>query len=195
MGSNTGTSTTPVPGVAESSWSLDNSIGELAIRTTVAGPAAKMGHRLTIVMGSWQAGVHWRGRTPVSAELAVVVDSLAVVKGEGGVTPLSGPEKTIARSNALKSLDAKKYPRISFASDDIAKTAAGYRLTGTVEIHGKSRPQVIDLTVDDAGDAWAMSAHAGITQSDFGIKPYSLLMGSLKVADEVTIDFAGKHPK
>ena len=188
-------STTPVPGVAESSWSLDNSSGELVIRTAVAGPAAKMGHRLTILMGSWQADVRWRAGTPVSAELTVIVDSLQVIKGEGGVTPLSGPEKSVARSNALKSLDAKKYPHISFAADDIAKTDTGYRLTGTVEIHGKSRPQVIDLTVDDSGKAWSMSAHTPITQSDFGIKPYSLLMGSLKVADEVTIDFSGKHPK
>jgi len=184
-----------VPGVAESSWSLSNSVGDLLIRTGVAGPAAKMGHRLTIRMDSWQAGVQWRDRTPVSADLTVVVDSLQVTKGEGSVTPLAGPAKLIARSNALKSLDAKKYPLIRFNADDIAETASGYRLTGTVEIHGRSRPQVIDLTVDDAGDAWAMSAHAAIIQSDFGVKPYSLLMGSLKVADEVAIEFTGKHPK
>lgn len=40
-----------------------------------------------------------------------------------------------------------------------------------------------------------MSAKTGITQSDFGVKPYSLLMGSLKIADEVTIEFTGNHPK
>ena len=34
-----------------------------------------------------------------------------------------------------------------------------------------------------------------LTQSDFGVKPYSLFMGSLKVADEVTIDFSATHPK
>ena len=181
--------------MVESVWSLDDSTGELVIRTGVAGPAAKMGHRLTILMGSWQAGVNWRARTPVSAELTVVVDSLQVVKGEGGITPLSGPEKSVARSNALKSLDAKKFQHIRFASDDIAKTATGYRLTGEVEIHGKSRPHVIDLTVADSGQEWTMSAHTAITQSDFGIKPYSLVMGSLKVADEVTIEFSGRHPK
>lgn len=174
---------------------MDAAAGELLIRTGVAGPAAKMGHRLTIAMGVWQADVQWRSGKPVSAELTVDVDSLQVMKGEGGVTPLSGPEKSVARFNALKSLDVKKYPQIRFAADDIAKTAQGYRLTGTVEIHGTSRPQIIDLIVVDLTDAWSMSARARVTQSDFGIKPYSLLMGSLKVADEVTIEFTARHPK
>jgi polyisoprenoid-binding protein YceI len=180
--------------VAESPWSLDATTGELLIRTGVAGPAAKMGHRLTIAMTSWQADVRWRAGKPVHAELTVVVDSLQVIKGDGGVTPLSGPEKSVARFNALKSLDAKKFPQIRFTTDDIATAPQGYRLTGTVEIHGTSRAQVIDLAVEDT-DAWAISAHAVLAQSGFSIKPYSLLMGSLRVADEVTIEFTARHPK
>ncbi|MGI9125638.1 MAG: YceI family protein [Mycobacterium sp.] len=165
------------------------------MRTGVAGRAAKMGHRLTIAMQSWTATVAWAGGKPTRAELTVAVDSLQVLSGEGGVTPLAGPEKGVARSNALKSLDAKKFPQIRFEAADIAKTADGYRLTGTVEIHGTTRPQVVDLKVDDSGEALALSAQVRLTQSDFGIKPYSLFMGSLKVADEVTIDFAATHAK
>lgn len=177
------------------SWSIDATSGELHIRTGVAGPAAKTGHKLTIAMQSWQAVVNWDGDAPTNAELTVSVDSLEVIQGEGGLTPLAGPEKGIARSNALKSLDAKKFPQIRFASDDIAKTADGYRMTGTVEIHGTSRPQVVDLTVQDRGESWALSTQVPVTQSDFGIKPYSLMLGALKVADEVTIDFTATHPK
>lgn len=178
-----------------STWSLDGSSGQLLIRTGVAGPAAKTGHRLTIAMRTWNATVDWRGKQPVSVELTVAVDSLEVIKGEGGVTPLLGPELGIVRSNALKSLEAKKFPQIRFTATDIAKAAGGYRLSGTVEIHGTSRPQLVDLTVEDCGDHWAMSAQAAVTQSDFGVKPYSLLMGAVKVADEVNIDFGATHPK
>lgn len=176
-------------------WSLDSSSGQLLIRTGVAGPAAKTGHRLTIAMQTWQATVEWRGKEPASVEMTVSVDSLEVLKGEGGVTPLLGPEKGVARSNALKSLDAKKFPQIRFTANDVVKSAGGYRLTGTVEIHGTSRPQTVDLTVADRGDEWAMSAQAAVTQSDFGVKPYSLLMGAVKVADEVVIEFSATHPK
>lgn len=176
-------------------WSLDGANGELLIRTGVAGPAAKTGHRLTIAMQSWQATVDWNGKKPTGVQLTVSVDSLEVIKGEGGVTPLLGPELGIVRSNALKSLDAKKFPTIRFATTEITEAPGGYRLSGTAEIHGKTRPQSVDLTVEDHGDIWAMSAEVAVTQSDFGVKPYSLLMGAVKVADQVTIDFSATHPK
>ena len=133
--------------MAASAWTLDSSSGELQILTGVAGRAAKMGHRLTIGVESWQASVQWQGQEPVSAELVVQVDSLQVLKGEGGVTPLAGPEKGVARSNALKSLDAKKFPQVRFSASQIARTADGYRLTGSLEIHGTTRPQVVDVKV------------------------------------------------
>ena len=181
--------------MTESCWSLDGSSGDLLIRTGVAGRAAKMGHRLTIAMQSWQVTVRWVGAKPTRAELTVPVDSLAVLRGEGGATPLTGPAKGMVRSQALKSLDAKRYPQIQFVAAEIAKTADGYRLSGTVEIHGVSRPQLVDLTLEDRGDVWALSTEFSIVQSDFGVKPYSLLMGSLRVADAVTIAFTATYPK
>ncbi|NTY60511.1 YceI family protein [Mycolicibacterium sphagni] len=176
-------------------WTLTAAEGELQILTGVGGPAAKMGHRLTIAMASWRADVQWRGKQPVGVELVVDVDSLQVIKGEGGVTPLTGPEKGVVRSNALKALDVKKYPQITFSAEDISKTEAGYRLDGTVEIHGTSRPQTVDVAVGDSGDVWVMSASVPVLQTQFGVKPYSLFVGSLKVADEVNLRFTARHPK
>ena len=92
-------------------------------------------------------------------------------------------------------MDAKKFPQIRFTADQIAKTANGYRLDGAVEIHGTSRPQSVDLTVVDTGYALDLSARVPVTQTDFGVKPFSLMMGSLKVADEVTIAFSAKLTK
>jgi polyisoprenoid-binding protein YceI len=181
--------------VTDTAWTLTAAEGELQILTGVAGPAAKMGHRLTIAMASWRADVQWRGKQPTAVELVVDVDSLQVIKGEGGVTPLSGPEKGVVRSNALKSLNVKKYPQITFSAQDITQTATGYRLAGTVEIHGTSRPQTVDLAVEESGGGWVMSASTPVLQTQFGVKPYSLFVGSLKVADEVNVRFTARHPK
>ena len=169
--------------------------GELRILTGVAGPAAKMGHRLTIAMRSWEATVSWRGSTPTGATLTVDVDSLEVLRGEGGVTPLTPPERALARTNACKALDAKKHPRITFIADDISETPMGYRLAGTLDIHGTSRRKTVELTVEDRGTEWSMSTEVEVVQSDFGVRPYSLMMGALKVADAVTVTFSGRHPK
>ena len=174
---------------------LDASDGELLVRTGVAGRAAKMGHRLTMAMRRWRATVQWSDDEPVAAELTVDVDSLEVVRGDGGLTPLSGPEKILVRGNALRSLNARRFPRIGFAAKTIEKTDDGYRLTGTVTIHGKPRTQVVDLRTDDLGDSWRLCSETAIRQSDFGVKPYSQLLGSLKVADDVTVSFTAQRAK
>ncbi|WP_428339224.1 YceI family protein [Mycobacterium sp.] len=176
-------------------WSLDGSDGELLIRTGVAGPAAVMGHRLTLAMRQWRATARWDGGVPVGAELIVEVGSLKVVGGEGGVTPLSGPEKILVRGNASRSLDAERYPRITFEANAIDKTDDGYRLTGTLTIHATSREQVVDVRTDDQGTNWWLSSETALRQSDFGIKPYSQLLGALRVADDVVVSFTAKRAK
>ena len=154
-----------------------------------------MGHRLTIAMRRWRATVGWDGAEPVTAELVVETDSFEVLRGEGGVKGLSGPEKIVVRSNAMRSLNADRFPEIRFTTDAIDKTDDGYRLSGTLQIRGKSREYVIDLRTDDLGDSWRMSAESTVRQSDFGIKPFSLLMGSVQVTDDVTVSFSAVRRK
>src|SRR5246500_6058866 len=179
--------------VTEPVWALDASDGELLLRTGVTGMAARMGHRLTIAMTRWQATVHWADTEPVAAQLTVETDSFEVLRGEGGVKGLSGPEKTLVRSNALKSLDAGRFPEIRFTAETIDKTDEGYRLTGKLHIRGKSRKHVIELRTDDLGEAWQMSAESSVRQTEYGVKPYSLLMGSVRVADDVSLAFTAVH--
>lgn len=157
--------------------------GELLIRTGVAGRAARMGHRLTLLMRRWQASVEWAGDLPVAAQLTVEVDSLQVVAGEGGVKALSGPEKALVRTNALRTLDAGRYPTIDFTAEEITSRGDDYRLSGILQIRGSSRAQLV--RVHRAGQQ--LSSDTAIRQSDFGVRPYSLLMGSLQVTDEVTV--------
>jgi polyisoprenoid-binding protein YceI len=174
-------------------WTIDAADGELTVRTAVAGPAAKMGHRLTIAMRRWEATVMWSAGEPVAAQLEVEVDSLEVLQGQGGLTPLSGPEKTLVRSNALRQLDVKRFPQIRFETDGIERTEYGYRLAGMLQIRGKARRREVTLHTEDLGNSWRLSAQAVVRQSDFGVKPYSLLMGSLKLADDVTVAFTAQH--
>jgi polyisoprenoid-binding protein YceI len=176
-------------------WRFDGSEGQLLVHTGVTGRAAKMGHRLTIAMDTWRATVKWTDGEPADVELTVAVDSLQVVRGEGGVTPLSGPEKALARSNALKVLGADRFPEIRFQASGIEKTSDGYRLTGSLKIHGVTRARVFDLHVDDRVDMWRLSCQDDVRQTEFGVKPYSMLMGSMKVVDAVSVSFSASRPK
>jgi polyisoprenoid-binding protein YceI len=176
-------------------WTINPADGELLLHTGVTGRAARMGHRLAIAMTRWRATVNWADSRPVSAVLAVETDSFDVLRSEGGVKGLSGPEKALIRSNALKSLAASRFPEIRYSADAIEKADDGYRLTGALQIRGVSREQVIDLHTEDLGDSWRMSVESTIRQSDYGIKPFSLLMGSVQVADDVSLSFSAVYPQ
>ena len=53
---------------------------------------------------------------------------------------------------------------------------------------GRRQPVTFDLAVGDDG---ALSATAVVTQTRWGVNPYSALFGTLKVLDEVEIALEG----
>lgn len=170
-----------------STWSLGPENGELTVRTWVAGRAARMGHRLTLVLESWSGTVRWEGDSPVEVTLTADLDSLRVADGEGGVTPLTGAEKGVARGNALKTLDSKTYPTVEFRSASVSPTEAGFRLHGPVSIHGVSKQVDVEVRVDHTGDTPRITSEVTVAQTDFGIRPFSMMMGAMKVADDVVV--------
>ncbi|MEU9807441.1 YceI family protein [Mycobacterium sp. NPDC050853] len=176
-----------------SSWTLGPQNGTLTLQTGVTGRAARMGHRLTIVMESWTVSIDDSDDLPSSASLVVDVESLRVASGEGGLTPLTAPEKIIVRSNALKTLNAKRFPTIEFHAERITQSDAGYRLHGPLTIHGVTQIVDLDLVVVDSGDDQHLSLTTEVSQRAYQVKPFSMAMGSLKVADLVTVSFEGRH--
>ncbi|MGC4932177.1 YceI family protein [Gordonia sp. DT30] len=173
--------------MSETTWQLGATDGSVTVYTDVTGPAARTGHRLTIEMTQWSAQVTWAGEEPATVSASIAVDSLQVRAGAGGVTPMSGPERSVARANALKSLKADKFREITYESGSITRSDGGYRVDGTVTIHGRRRECALDLAVDGSPGRWRICTETTLSQSDFGIKPYSLMMGALKVADEVRL--------
>ncbi len=174
--------------MAESVWEFTESDGSVVVHTDVGGRAARTGHRLTIAMRTWSASVTLTDDlVPTNLSATIAVDSMHVESGEGGLTPMTGAERSLARMNALRSMGADKYPEITYAADTFRATDGGYRADGVLAIHGRSHPHGLDLQVVETADGWQISTESTITQSDFGIKPYSLMMGTLKVVDDVRV--------
>ncbi|UBV18216.1 YceI family protein [Mycolicibacterium fortuitum] len=172
-------------------WTLGPDSGELLLATGVTGSASRMGHRLTIAVRSWHATVDWDGAALSAVELTADLDSLDVLRGEGGMTPLSGAEKVLIRSNALKTLRAKKFPQARFRSTSIERSGPAVRLAGVLELAGRSGEQSVEVEVADD----RVLGTAFVRHGDFGIKQYSMLMGAMKVADEVRVTLAATVPR
>ncbi|MGH9559573.1 MAG: YceI family protein [Bryobacteraceae bacterium] len=83
-------------------------------------------------------------------------------------------------------LEPARYPRIIFHSTRVEKSGADrWRVTGDLSLHGVTRPVIVNVI--KGGDAY--QGRAEIKQTDFGIKPVSVAGGSIKVKDQITIDF------
>jgi len=83
-------------------------------------------------------------------------------------------------------LETKKFPEISFRSLSIERLAEGqWRVSGELSLHGVTK--TVSLTVKRTGDSYA--AHTVLKQTDFGIKPISVGGGTIKVKNEIELDF------
>jgi polyisoprenoid-binding protein YceI len=174
-------------------WVLDASDGDLLLYTGMAGAAARMGHRLTFAMRSWQATVDWDGDEPCAVEVIVDLDSLDVLKGVGGAMPLTGPEKTLVRVNALKTLRTRRSPQATFRSSSIERAIGSLRFVGTLDLGGRSSEQVVEVRVVRDGADWCISGEAVVRHTDHGLRQYSMLMGAMKVDDEVRVTLTATY--
>lgn len=164
--------------MGDQTYALGPDNGSLRIHTTRQGVAAKVGHDLDIEVGRWEATL--TTSDPPAIELTADSTSLRIVDGKRGVKPLSDKDRDEIRKN----IDQKilKRREVRFQS-----TGAG---AGELTLAGTSRPAAFTLDVADG----SFTGSATIIQSEWGIKPYTGLMGALKVADAVQIEVSGQLP-
>jgi polyisoprenoid-binding protein YceI len=156
----------------------------LHVLTYREGVAAKVGHDLVLEVTRWEATVE-----AGSVELTADPRSLAVREGHRGVKPLSDRDRDEIRRN----IDEKvlRGEPIAFRSTSLRREGAALTVEGELTMGGTIRPLSARLDVDPAGRA---KGTIGLTQSDWGIKPYRGLMGALKVRDDVEIAIDAAAP-
>jgi polyisoprenoid-binding protein YceI len=92
------------------------------------------------------------------------------------------------KASIVQSIDEDVLKRqvITFRSTSARVNADGRSLQvqGDLTLVGKTRPVAFTLEVDDDD---RLVGGCVITQSEWGIKPYSTLFGALKVVDEVEV--------
>ena len=161
--------------------------GHLIVRTRREGLAAKVGHDLTIDVTTWSGDVTYDPNDLAATTLAVTVDldSLRVREGTGGAMPLTDRDRKEINATMRRILGSDARPT-TFVASRVIVSGDGGSVDGTLTIHGADRPLRLAVV---HGDAHQYRGTATLTQSAFGIKPYSGMFGTLKVRDEVRIEF------
>ncbi len=158
--------------------------GRLTISTYKAGMGAKVGHDLVLEARRWSGTVQANADDPSSCSVQVAIDarSFEVIQASGGVKALSDKDSADIRKNMDdKVLQTSKFPEITFRSTQVTPDA----IAGDLTIVGNTRPVTLDLTVLNGGSGTTLTGRTTVTQSEFGIKPFSAMMGALKVKDDV----------
>jgi YceI-like domain len=157
----------------------------LRVETKRGGAAAKAGHDLVIEVRSWRATLVI-GDDPAGNSLVLSADSgsMEVIEGTGGIMALTDAD----RVEIKKTLEDEvlKPGEIEFKSTGFAAREDGglLEVKGELSMNGKRHPVGFELSLGHDGE---IIGRATLKQSDWGIKPYSGLFGTLKVRDEIEV--------
>jgi hypothetical protein len=163
--------------------------GTLTVHTQKAGAAAKAGHNLLMEV------TRWRGHVVAGRHMAIALTadagSFRVVEGTGGMLPLGDEEKAaIAQTIDEEVLQGGT---IAFRSSAVEPDAGGGRLDvrGELDLLGFRHPIAFVL---DVGEDGRLTGRAEVRQTDWQMKPYTALFGTLKVADVVEVAIDARVP-
>ena len=169
-----------------STYTLGADDGTLSVRTGRTGTVAKAGHDLLIEVRAWTATLDLEApRLTLDADAT----SLHVVEGTGGIKSLDDDD----RANIRQTIDDEILERndIRFRSTDVQRTDGGLAVRGDLTLVGTTRPIAFDLALSGG----RVTGTAVVTQTEWSIKPYSALFGTLKVADEVRVEIDAALPQ
>ena len=198
-----------IPGAASSAaprpedgrvYKIDANDSAVRIFVFRGGAASRLGHNHVLTVPDLSGFVQLPGQETDKAhfELAfrldrMVVDSAALRHslGPAFATEVSPEAAAGTRTNMLgeAGLQAGRFPELRIRS--LQLTGEGPRLAAQIQValHGQSRDLWLPLEVDVSDSALRARGAMVIRQSDFGIKPFSVLGGLLAVRDELVIDF------
>ena len=152
----------------------------ITIHVGKSGLFSGFGHNHVISAPIEHAVIDAKSKT---ASITVLTKQLRVVDPDASEKDRAEIQATML---GPKVLDAQKYPQIRFTSTRIEQAGPGrFQVTGKLELHGISK----ELEFPVSATAGRYTGKTKLKQTDFGIQPVAVAGGTVKVKDEVEIEF------
>lgn len=164
----------------DSQTAIDSGRSSITIRVYKAGLLSAFGHEHEI-HAAIDRGTIDEGKQTV--EFSVNARSLRVMDHD-----ISDQDRAEIQSTMLgpKVLDSEKFPEIRFHSTAVEPNGPGtWNARGDLMLHGQTH----SVQVSVAGANGRYRGSGVLRQRDFGITPVNVAGGSIKVKDEVRIEF------
>jgi polyisoprenoid-binding protein YceI len=178
---------------------IDPAASRVAIEVFRGGPLARIGHNHVVTSQDVTGQVYLAPQLEHSAfDLQLSVRDLIVddpdarrEAGEQFPPDLPSGARESTRDNMLGPdvLAADRYPQVRIRSVEIAGQLPEPRVVAAIELRGVTRTVEPQVGIDVDGDRLRIHGAFALRQSDFGITPFSVALGSLTVQDELRIRF------
>ncbi|MPZ20687.1 MAG: hypothetical protein GEV06_22675 [Luteitalea sp.] len=151
------------------------------------------GHEHEIAVPAVQGQITLDRADVTKSTIAAEFDATALNVTGKGEPPEDVPEvQQVMLSERV--LDVQKYPTITFHSRRIALVQQSsdrmtLRVAGDLTLHGVTRPLSVPVQARLTADGLTASGKATVRQTDFGIRPVTAGAGTVRVKDEVEINF------
>lgn len=163
------------------------------------GSMAKLGHNHVVLFPEVRGDVYLADEPGASLfDVAVsvasaVVDPPALRRSQGRdfQSDISGDARTRTRRNMLgeEVLDAARHPYVIISSSAIEGPFEEPRVTLDITIREATRQLTLPMTLSHDEQTLVAEGRLDLLQSDFGIEPFTVLGGALKVKDRVELVF------
>jgi len=173
--------------IKSGSHAIGPSNGKLLIKTYKDGMGAKLAHNLVLTANQWSGTLNVDADNPSASSAALSIDarSIDIVEANGGMKGLSDKDrKDIGKNINDKVLQTSKFPELTFQSTSVSGAEPTYNIAGDMTITGSTRPVNVVLNVTGTD----VVATTSISQKDFGIKPFSAMLGAIKLRDDVEFE-------
>jgi polyisoprenoid-binding protein YceI len=159
---------------------IDTQKSVMTVRVFKSGLLSAFGHEHTISAPIRQGTFNERD---YAAELAVDAGKMRVMDKDVSEKDRAEIQETML---GPKVLDAGKFPEIRFRSTAVESKAGGHWIvSGELSLHGQTQP----IKLEVQGENGHYRGRTELKQRAFGIEPVSVGGGTVKVKDELRVEF------
>jgi hypothetical protein len=169
---------------------VDADASQLILEVRRAGAFARLGHDHVVASHDVKGYVApGEGRADLLIRLDRLIVDEAPLRQQAGFDTQPTPDDIAGtRHNMLaKVLESERYP---YALVHIERMDGANVLSIAITLHGKTQTYQVPAKIDSTAGRMIVSGVMHFNQSDFGIVPYSVLNGALRVQDRLELRFS-----
>jgi polyisoprenoid-binding protein YceI len=178
-------------------WAIDPARSAVIVHLYLAGPLRPL-VREHVIRAAWVGGsVHFHPEAPEESSVALDIDTRHLLADEPTLRALGRQSRLphwfrLRVEEKLRGpsyLDVERWPLVRFHSQSLRRQPAGkVRVSGEVELQGRSVPLEADVQTALESDVWRARGQLMLTTRALGLPSWALAAGMLHETGNLRID-------